>query len=160
MSSDEVMPLEAGVPSVMLVEDNPDDVLLTRRAVRKAGLRISLSVVGDGDDAVAYLEGSGAYADRGTFPLPALILLDLKLPKRSGLDVLQWIRARQALATTPVIVLTSSTEEEDIEQAYRRGANSYLQKPVAFGELARMLVVLGSYWIDTNLTAPRSAAGY
>ena len=147
-----------GMPSILLVEDNPDDVLLTRRAVRKAGLLTSLAVVGDGDEAVAYLEASGAFSDRKAFPLPTLILLDLKLPKRSGLEVLQWIGSRQALATTPVIVLTSSTEEEDIRQAYQYGANSYLQKPVAFNELVNLLHRLGLYWFDTNLTAPRTAA--
>jgi CheY-like chemotaxis protein len=147
-----------GMPSILLVEDNPDDVLLTRRAIRKAGLQTSLSVVGDGDEAVAYLEASGMYSDRKAFPLPSLILLDLKLPKRSGLEVLQWISKQQAYTTTPVIVLTSSTEEEDINQAYAYGANSYLQKPVAFNGLVDLLHCLGLYWFDTNLTAPRTAA--
>jgi CheY-like chemotaxis protein len=149
---------QMGVPSILLVEDNPDDVLLTRRAVRKAGLQTSLTVVGDGDEAIAYLGASGAFSDRKAFPLPTLILLDLKLPKRSGLEVLQWIDTQQALATTPVIVLTSSTEEQDIRQAYAYGANSYLQKPVAFSELVTLLHRLGLYWFDTNLTAPRTAA--
>jgi CheY-like chemotaxis protein len=148
-----------GLPSILLVEDNPDDVLLTRRAVRKAGLQASLAVACDGDEAVAYLDGSGAYEDRQAFPLPSLILLDLKLPRRSGLEVLHWIRARPAFATTPVVVLTSSAQDEDIRQAYQRGANSYLQKPIALNELVRMLTVLGLYWLDINLTAPRVAGG-
>lgn len=146
------------MPVILLVEDNPDDVLLTRRAIRKAEMQVSLAVVNDGDAAVAYLQGNGAYADRRAFPLPTLILLDLKLPRRSGLEVLQWMRDCPALAMVPVVVLTSSAVEADIRQAYECGANSYLQKPVAFNELVRMLGVLNLYWFDINLTAPAAGA--
>lgn len=141
---------------ILLVEDNPDDVLLTRRAVKKAGLKVSLVVVGDGDQAVAYLEGSGRYSDRDAYPLPSLILLDLKLPKRSGLEVLQWIRHQSHLVTTPVVVLTSSAEDDDIKQAYEYGTNSYLQKPVAFTGLVQLLEVLNLYWLQTNLGSSRT----
>ncbi|MFC5462792.1 response regulator [Massilia niabensis] len=143
---------------LLLVEDNPDDVLLVRRALRKAALAVSMQEVRDGDEAVAYLEGSGGFADRARHPLPALILLDLKLPRRSGLEVLRWIRSRPALATTPVVVLTSSGEDEDIQNAYALGANSYLQKPVAFNGLVELLGVLGLYWFKNNLTAPPAHA--
>jgi CheY-like chemotaxis protein len=139
---------------LLLVEDNPDDVLLARRAVRKAALPVSLRVVGDGDEAVAYLDGSAGFGDRGQHPLPALVLLDLKLPRRSGLEVLRWIRSQPHLATMPVVVLTSSSEDEDIQKAYALGANSYLQKPVAFNGLVQLLGVLGLYWFQTNLTVP------
>lgn len=158
MSSIETVPYQPGMPSILLVEDNPDDVLLTRRALKKANLQTLLMVATDGDEAVAYLEGTGPYADRQVYPLPALILLDLKLPRRSGLEVLQWIRARPTFSTTPVVVLTSSTQKEDIRQAYERGANSYVQKPVAFNELVKLLGTLSVYWFDINLTAPQAAS--
>lgn len=149
-----------GMPCILLVEDNPDDVLLTQRAVRKAGLNISLSVVGDGDEAVAYLEGAGRFADRHAHPYPTLVLLDLKLPKRSGWEVLRWIREQPGLITTPVVVLTSSTEDEDIKKAYECGANSYLQKPVVFTGLVQLLGVLDLYWLHTNLVTSPTGASY
>jgi CheY-like chemotaxis protein len=152
-------PQTARVPRIMLVEGTTDDVLLTRRAIKKAGMQASLAVVGDGDAAVSYLQGDGAYANRQAFPVPALILLDLKLPRRSGLEVLQWMRSRPALAMIPVVVLTSSAEDADIRQAYELGTNSYLQKPLAFNELVRMLGALDLYWFDINMTAPRACAG-
>lgn len=149
----------AGLPVILLVEDNPDDVLLVRRAVKKAALPVALLVVGDGDEAVAYLDGDGGFADRVRHPLPDLILLDLKLPRRSGLEVLRWVRERSRLDTTPVVVLTSSSEDEDIQKAYALGANSYLQKPVAFNGLVQLLAVLDLYWFRNNLTLPPAAAG-
>lgn len=148
----------SGLPVILLVEDNPDDVLLARRAVRKAALPVSLQVVEDGDEAVAYLGGSGRFGDRARHPLPALVLLDLKLPKRSGLEVLRWVRGQPELDTTPVVVLTSSSEDEDIQKAYALGANSYLQKPVAFNGLVQLLGVLDLYWFRNNLTVPPAAA--
>lgn len=149
----------AGLPVILLVEDNPDDVLLAQRALRKAALPVTMQVVQDGDEAVAYLGGGGPFGDRDRHPLPALVLLDLKLPKRSGLEVLRWVRAQAALDTTPVVVLTSSSEDEDIQKAYALGANSYLQKPVAFSGLVQLLGVLDLYWFRNNLTTPPAAAG-
>lgn len=149
----------SGLPVILLVEDNPDDVLLARRAVKKAALAVALQVVEDGDEAVAYLDGSGPFDDRSRHPLPALVLLDLKLPKRPGLEVLRWIRAQAELDTTPLVVLTSSSEDEDIQKAYALGANSYLQKPVAFNGLVQLLGVLDLYWFRNNLTLPPAAAG-
>lgn len=148
-----------GLPVILLVEDNPDDVLLVRRAVKKAALAVALQVVEDGDEAVAYLGGSGRYGERARHPLPDLVLLDLKLPKRSGLEVLRWVRSQSALDTTPVVVLTSSGEDEDVQRAYALGANSYLQKPVAFNGLVHLLGVLDLYWFRNNLTVPPPAAG-
>ena len=146
-----------GLPVILLVEDNPDDVLLVRRAVRKAALAVALQDVKDGDEAVAYLDGSGRFADRARHPLPALVLLDLKLPKRSGLSVLRWVRSQPGLDTTPVVVLTSSSEDEDIQKAYALGANSYLLKPVAFHGLVQLLGVLDLYWFRNNLSEPPPA---
>lgn len=150
--------IEAGLPVLLLVEDNPDDVLLAQRALRKAALPVSMQIVGDGDEAVAYLEGTGRFADRGRHPLPGLVLLDLKLPKRPGLEVLRWVRGQPGLDTTPVVVLTSSSEDEDVQKAYALGANSYLQKPVAFNGLVQLLGVLDLYWFKNNLTVPPALA--
>lgn len=114
--------------TILLVEDNPDDLLLIGNAFGKAAPDLALRKVVDGEDAVNYLSGQGAYFDRGEHPLPRLVLLDLRLPKRSGLEVLRWIRSREQLDETPVIILSSSQESSDISQAYALGANSYVHK--------------------------------
>jgi CheY-like chemotaxis protein len=116
--------------TILLVEDDSNDVLLLQRAFRRAGLTHALQVVSDGDQAVSYLGGEGDYSDRAKHPLPALILLDLKLPRRSGLEVLEWLRGQPAeIKGLPVIVLTSSRLSEDVDRAYGLGANSYMAKP-------------------------------
>jgi CheY-like chemotaxis protein len=138
-------------PLILIVEDNPTDVLLIKRAIGKAGLTHPLAVIPDGDAAVAYLAGTGAYADRRAHPLPGLILLDLKLPRRSGLEVLQWLKQEPPLRRIPVVVLTSSAENRDIARAYDLGANSYLVKPVVFDELHRMMERVDQYWLRTNV---------
>ena len=139
---------------ILLVEDNPDDQLLIRRAFTKANLPNPIRVVGDGDTAIAYLGGEGEYADRSTHSLPALVLLDIKLPRRSGLEVLAWMSEQTRLARIPVVMLTSSRESEDINRAYDLGANSYLVKPVDFEGLMAMVKQLGVYWTIMN-EAPR-----
>lgn len=144
---------------ILLVEDNPHDVLMTRRAFRKAGLDVPLFAVDDGEAAVAYLAGADPYADRNAHPWPALVLLDLKLPRLSGIEVLRWMRAERRLDGLPVVVLTSSTEDEDIVEAYRAGANSYLGKPVAFDELTALMRTLHLYWMRHNLCGGRLPAG-
>lgn len=136
--------------SILLVEDNDDDVLLIRRAFRKIGYERPLQVVSNGDEAVAYLAGEGAYADRERHPLPALMLLDLKLPRRSGFEVLEWLRGQPGLRRLPVVVLTSSRETADIDRATDAGANSYLVKPVHFENLMEMTRTLRLYWIGLN----------
>ena len=142
--------MDAEQNAVLLVEDNADDVLLIRRAFRKARLLNPLQVVGDGDAAVAYLGGHAEYADREAHPLPVLVLLDLKLPRRGGLDVLAWLRQQPVLRRMPVVVLTSSAEKEDVTRAYELGANSYLVKPVAFEALLEMVRTLNVYWMILN----------
>jgi|SRR3712207_4364604 len=144
--------------TVLLVEDNHDDVLLTQRAFRKAGIAARLEVVGDGDAAVAYLAGEGAYRDRDAHPMPSLVLLDWKLPKRSGREVLQWIRGQEGLLSLPVVVVTSSREQEDVEQAYVAGANSYIEKPVLFDRLTALCAMLHAYWIQSNIVLHRLAS--
>jgi CheY-like chemotaxis protein len=138
------------VDNILLVEDDPNDVLLVQRAFRKANITCPLHVVPDGDAAVAYLSGEGAYANRQDAPLPTLILLDLKLPRRTGFEVLTWLRAQPGLKRLPVVVLTSSNELPDINRAYDLGANSYLVKPVAFNHLLEMLKTLDLYWHTVN----------
>lgn len=136
--------------TILLVEDDPNDVLAIQRAFRKANLSNPLQAVGDGEQAVAYLSGQGIYADRERYPLPVLVLLDLKMPRMSGLEVLAWLRQQQGLNRLPVVVITSSRENPDINRAYELGANSYLAKPVAFDTLTEMVKTLGLYWLILN----------
>ncbi len=136
---------------ILLVEDDPDDRLLVGRAFAKAGISSPLSPARDGDEAVAYLAGEGVFADREANTLPALVLLDLKLPRRSGLEVLGWLRSRPApLGRTPVVVLTSSGEGSDVDRAYERGSDGYLVKPVDFDGLLRMMEAAGLFWTVRN----------
>lgn len=136
--------------TILLVEDNATDALMVQRAFKKAHLMNPVRVVDDGDKAVAYLGGEGDYADRDTYPLPVLLLLDLKLPRRSGLEVLEWLRRQDGLKRLPVVVLTSSGESSDVNRAYDLGANSYLVKPVDFDPLLEMVKTLGLYWVVMN----------
>jgi CheY-like chemotaxis protein len=139
--------------TILLVEDDPDDVLLIQRAVRKAKIANPLQVVHDGDAAVAYLAGDGLYADREQFPLPVLVLLDLKLPRRSGLEVLEWLRGQSGeLRRIRVVVLTSSREARDVNTAHDLGANSYLVKPPTFDELIELIRTLDLYWLILSET--------
>jgi CheY-like chemotaxis protein len=140
---------------ILLVEDNEDDILFVRRAFRHAKLSNPLHVAEDGDAAVAYLAGEGEFADRARHPLPTLILLDLKLPRRSGLEVLQWLRAQPGLGRTPVVMLTSSRQGADVNRAYDLGANGYLVKPVDFDGLLEMVRTIGVYWmVMSELPSP------
>ena len=140
-----------GMPgAVLLVEDDPNDVLLIQRAFTKANLQLPMQVVDNGEAAVSYLSGAGDYSDRDQHPLPILILLDLKLPCRSGHEVLAWLRQQPGLKRLPVVVLTSSQEMGDIDRAYDLGANSYLVKPVAFNALIEIVKTLDLYWMTLN----------
>ncbi len=136
--------------TILLIEDDPNDVLLTRRALTKAEVVNPLQVVRDGDAAVAYLAGAPPFGDRLLHPLPALILLDLKLPRRSGLEVLQWLRGQPNLKRIPVVALTSSREMADINRAYELGVNSYLVKPSSADDLLKMVTALAQYWLTLN----------
>jgi CheY-like chemotaxis protein len=136
--------------TILHVEDDQNDILLLQRAVRKTGSNANIQAVSDGDKAVAYLSGANSYSDREKFPAPQLVLLDLKMPRKSGLEVLKWIREQPALKRLVVIVFTSSKHDEDINQAYELGANSYLVKPVGFESLMEMMKSIKSYWGDLN----------
>lgn len=133
--------------TILLVEDDHDDGLLIQRAFRKAKIANPIQVASDGDEAVAYLGGKARYGDRRRFPLPVLILLDLKLPRRSGFEVLEWLRSQPGLKRTPVVILTSSKETVDINRAYELGANSYLLKPVTFEALQEIMQAISLHWL-------------
>ena len=135
---------------VLLVEDDPNDQILIRRAFAKAQLPNAVHLVEDGDAAVAYLAGEGSYADRQAHPLPGLVLLDLKLPRRSGLEVLGWLRAQPVLGRIPVVILTSSRQRDDIDRAYDLHANSYVVKPVDLPALSEVVRSAAIYWTVTN----------
>ncbi len=136
--------------TVLLAEDNSTDALMVQRAFKKANLLNPVLVVEDGDKAVDYLAGAGPYTDREKFPIPVLLLLDLKLPRRSGLEVLHWLRQQPGLKRLPTVVLTSSQDSADINRAYDLGANSYLVKPVEFDPLLNLVKTLGLYWVMMN----------
>lgn len=136
--------------SILLVEDDYNDILLIKRAFRKAGIQTSMMEVGDGDEAIAYLNREGKYTDTQTYPIPLLILLDLKLPRRSGLEVLAWIRQQSPLNRLLVVVLTSSKENSDLDRAYDLGANSYLVKPVNFQDFVKLIELVDRYWLQLN----------
>jgi len=135
---------------VLLVEDDENDMLFVLRAFHKSAILNPLQVVRDGDAAVAYLEGTGEYADRKRFPLPVFVLLDLKLPRRTGLEVLRWLKEQPGLRRIPVVVLTSSNKDADVDRAYELGANSYITKPVSFETLLELVKSLQLYWLVLN----------
>lgn len=142
--------MEPSAQTLLLVEDNRDDADLIKRAFRQAKLANRIELVSDGDAAVDYLSGEGRYADRTAYPLPVLVLLDLKLPRRSGFEVLSWLRQHPRLKRMPVVVLTSSHETADLARAYDAGVNSYLVKPVESEALLEMVKTLGLYWMIFN----------
>lgn len=137
-------------PTILLVDDDQSHAMLLKRAFKKSALAHSIQVVLDGDAAVAYLSGEGKYSDRLSYPAPALVLLDLRLPRRSGLEVLDWLRSQERLRRLPAIVLTSSQESSDVNLAYDHGANSYLLKPIGVDGLMDMVRYLNHYWLELN----------
>lgn len=139
------------VHAILLVEDNPADVKITQRAVRESGIPVDLLVVRDGEEAVDYLLRQGSHAADASWRCPDLILLDLNLPRLTGREVLERIRAHPALKAVPVLVLTTSRRQEDIQTMYAAGANTYLEKPQDFARFVEVLRTIQSYWLDTAL---------
>jgi two-component system response regulator len=140
---------------ILLVEDNADDEALTLRALKKNNIGNTVVVVRDGAEALDFLFCSGIYSDRDPRDKPQVILLDLKLPKVDGLEVLRRIRADPSTRTLPVVILTSSKEEQDVVNSYLIGVNSYVRKPVDFIQFVEAIRQLGLYWLVLNETAPR-----
>jgi two-component system, response regulator len=139
---------------VLLVEDNPTDEKLTLRAFKKSGVPHEMVVVRDGAEALDYLFAKEKYATRDPTVLPAVVMLDLKLPRIDGLEVLQKIRADERTKRVPVVILTASKEHEDVVRGYAFGANAYVRKPVDFAEFAEAAKTLGVFWLTLNEPAP------
>ena len=139
---------------ILLVEDNPDDEALTLRALKKNNIKNEVVVARDGAEALEFLFGTGKYAGRNTDVIPQVVLLDLKLPKVEGLEVLRQVRADKRTKLLPVVILTSSNEEQDRIQGYGLGANSYVRKPVDFSQFLEAARQLGLYWLVLNETPP------
>jgi CheY-like chemotaxis protein len=131
---------------VLVAEDNPDDALLLRRALDKAGITARIKIVNDGEEILLYLQGRGVYANRSNSPLPSLIILDVKMPRKTGLEVLEWLNQNPRFAIVPTIVLSSSNLESDVRMAYDLGANTYFVKPNSFEELVETMRTLQGYW--------------
>ena len=144
--------------TILLVEDEENDVFFLQQAMQRAGLRNTLQVARHGREALEYLQGAGKFSNRQDFPLPSLVLLDLKLPYVMGLDVLKWIREQPEVSMTIVIVFTSSQEESDIRNAYRCGANAYLVKPSDVGQLESVVQAIRDFWLAHNRPPPTAEA--
>ncbi len=142
---------------ILLVEDDVNDILLMSRAFNKARLANPLQVVHDGEEAIRYLSGEGEYADRSKHPIPFLILLDLKMPRKSGFEVLQWVRDNSELKNALVVILTASQEAPDVKRAFELGADSFLTKPAQFDDLVAMMKRLQGYWLLVDKKPDRLA---
>ena len=143
--------------TILIVEDDSNDVFFMQQAFKKAGVFNPVQVVSDGQQAIDYFNGDGKYADRGVFPLPGLVLLDLKLPYVMGLDVLKWIR-QETEAAAIVLIFSSSRDESDIAAAYRLGANGYLIKPLEVSKLLELVNSIKDYWLTHNSPPPHPTA--
>ena len=148
--------MNATAKIILLVEDNPSDIGLTQRALAKSHIANELVVAEDGQDALDYLFGRGVYSERDTSQLPAVVLLDLKLPRVDGLEVLRHIRTEMLTRRLPVVILTSSKEEQDLATSYDLGVNSYIRKPVDFVQFAQAIQTLGLYWLVLNEEPPKA----
>lgn len=137
-------------PVILLAEDREDDILVIRRAFAKGNIHNPLQVVRDGEEAIAYLAGEGKYANRSEYPLPGLLLLDLNMPRMDGFEVLRWIRMQPGIASLRVVVLTSSEEIPDVNEAYRLGANSFLVKPLDFQLFVETSKLIKDYWLRVD----------
>ncbi len=137
--------------TVLLVEDNDDDILIMKMACKRTGIPHLLQVATDGAKAIDYLSGNGVWADRTVYPMPDLIFLDIKMPHRDGLEVLQWIRSQPCLKSLPVVMLTISTHPADVERAYELGATSYLQKISNLAEFGQGVRIILKYWLELNV---------
>ena len=147
-----------GEATVLLADDDADDILLTQIAFEKARLANPLQVVRDGEEAIEYFKGTGRFEDRAQFPLPILLLLDLKMPKANGFQVLEWLRKQPEFARLPVAIMTSSDHDPHISRAYQLGADSYLRKPPDAMALLALVQRLHAYWMIVNEPASLAVA--
>lgn len=134
-------------PVILLAEDQPNEALLLRRAFERSGLAHRLEVVCDGEEAISYLQGEGAFSDRVRYPLPTLLLLDLKMPKKNGFEVLHWLGTRDEFQEMPVVVLTASDIGTDVRKAYRTGATGYLVKPISLKGCVELVKTIYDFWL-------------
>jgi CheY-like chemotaxis protein len=132
--------------TILIIEDDPNDVILLKRALTREDINNPIQVVHDGQEALDYLQGEGKYADRAKFPFPSVVFTDLKMPRMSGFDVLEWLRKHPECSVIPVIILTASKLDEDIKKAYQMGANAYLVKPSQIGDLQEMVKTAYNFW--------------
>jgi CheY-like chemotaxis protein len=137
--------------TILHVDDDSNDAVLFEHACQKAGIDCNLHNVEDGDQAITYLRGAEQFADRARYPIPTLVLLDLKMPRVNGFDVLAWVRGHRHLRAMPVVVLSSSNHDADVKRAYDLGANSYMVKPVGFESLVEIARSLNQYWLSLNV---------
>ncbi len=140
--------------TILHVEDDPNDLVLFRHACDQADVSLDIHVASDGDEAIAYLAGQHGFSNRAQFPFPELVLLDLKMPRMNGFEVLAWIRQQPELKRLPVVVFSSSNHEVDVQRAYDAGANSYLVKPADFNSLIRLVKLICHYWLHFNQAVP------
>lgn len=146
--------MEKKFSTILIAEDDPNDALLIKRAFVKSGITSSVQIASDGEEAISYLSGSTKYADRNAFPFPDFFITDLKMPRKSGFDVLQWLKSHEECFVVPIIVLSSSRQEDDIRRAYRLGANCYFTKPADFGELQNLVRRIYDYWLVCERPQP------
>ncbi|HSU54288.1 MAG TPA: response regulator [Candidatus Dormibacteraeota bacterium] len=136
--------------TILVVEDSPDDVFFLKRALTRTGTNVSVQVAEDGQAAIDYFKGEGAFANRGEFPFPRLVLLDLRIPRVPGFEVLRWLRSKGEFGCIPVVVFSSSREDSDMRKAYALGANSFLVKTGDTTQLSAMVKAMVEYWLKYN----------
>jgi CheY-like chemotaxis protein len=146
-------------PPILYAEDDDNDAFLFNRAFQEAEIRNPLLIVPDGNTAIEYLTGKGSYTNREKYPLPCLILLDLKMPGKSGLEVLKWVRSHPSVSTIPVLMLTSSSQDGDVHRSYLQGANGYLVKPNKMDDVLTMARAIKGYWLNLNLHSSMETGG-
>lgn len=143
--------------TILVVEDNPEEVFLLQKALKQTGMEIVTHFASDGEEAIDYLSGTDQFRDRFTYPEPDLLLMDLKMPRKGGFELLEWFRNLQEGALIPVVVLTSSTNEADVQRAYSLGANSYFLKPTSFNEFRETVKAICQYWLRARRPKPLAA---
>jgi CheY-like chemotaxis protein len=143
--------------TILIAEDDPNDVMLLELAIRKNGITNPVKVVRDGEEAIEYLEGKGQYKDRERFPFPSVIISDVKMPRRNGLEVVEWVRRHPTCSIIPIVMLSGSRIQNDVLSAYRLGANSYFTKPSTLDELSELLKLAFEYWTRSERPLPGGA---